>query len=502
MNKKIYIIIGLLLLTNFIYANHGAGGAGTSDKITNLIASCPVVNFIVPSLYPTVLSISHNITNTNMILVKDDIIRVSILMNTNMASPYFRIGGIVSDLPTRLSNNFTYTGSYTIQENDYELKASVIGYISYAGSNSQKNADSFVNIDARPVIIPPGLGQIIFLNHRSDPDTQFTPDTRIEVIMTLSSKVSNEQGYFSILGLTNVTFLSMQKISSNVMQGSYLIQKNDFIENGTLRGYVVGLDNGILKTNTLDKSSYINICPVVKEQNNDLRRIVIQSIDVADQNRDEQDTVLVLPQGSLKEDVKIRIEPVSLLNYKYTVKDLKNKELEKLPKHSQVRIRYHVINGVVEGLNIPADKVRGNIALFYSDKANKWKKISEDIDIEKFIVYGKASHTGIYAIKLNEIIDKVVIAPNPFTPGNQDGVNDSVIFYVKNINQEEVKSSIFTLEGYKVCEIPAEKIIINGTISLIEWDGKKDNRVVDGGLYVIKIKVGGTWYTATVVLAK
>ncbi len=497
------ILIIILVANTAVYSENGAGGPGTKDFSTNITAFCSIENFTSLSNIPIVLGITHNITNTNIVLIKDDIIKVRITMNTNIAAPLFGIGNIALDLPTefsnQLSNNFIYTGSYIIKEGDYQLHTPVIGYISYLGYESYATALKKVNIDAKKL---PELPSITSINHTSDPDTQFTPDTLIEIIMNIGDSTTVEDAYFSIAGMTNVSFIEMTEINKTKYRGIYKVKSTDFIKNGTLRGIIVGDDSGVTKTNYYNQANIINIGTIIEKKDNNKRRIVVQSIDVEGKELNEKDTTIVFPKGTLAEDVKIRIKPLSLLSFKYQINDASDSVIFKIPKQAQINMRYLIKDNKIEGLNIPSNAAKGNIALYYFDIAGKWQKISENVNTEKQVVYASVNRPGIYSIRENQVIDGVIVAPNPFTPGNNDGVNDTVFIYVNNFNNKEVKAFIFTLEGYKICDIKKEKITDNGTVTLIEWDGKKENKVVDGGLYILKIKVGETWYTATVALAK
>ncbi len=493
-------VISLGFVSSGLFAYNGAGGQGSSGSVTNLTVICPLSSFIgIPNKFPTVLAITHNITNTNT-LQKDDFIRFSIRMNTNQIPPVCNIGNVAIGLTTVLSNNTTFTGSYIVKDNDYQLLAPIVGSVSYSGSNSQVIAGQRVNIDAR---LPPPPYNIVSIGHTSDPDTQFTPDTLMEIVMSMDKKVTNVTATFSISGMSNISSITMQKAGSNLLRGTYLVKQSDFMENGTLQGTLISTVLGVLKTNSMSRSNYINIGPIVKKQNNASHRIVIQSVDIAGQEMDEKDTILDLPKGSIEADSQIRIEPITLLSFKYSVKNGSGKDLCSLPKGSHLSIRYHVNHNRIDGLDIPADKAKGNIGMFYDDRADHWQLISEDVDTSKMVVTGAGYNTGVFAIMADDQITKIVIAPNPFTPGNQDGINDTVLFYVKNENHENIRALVFTLSGRKVCEIPSEKIILNGTISIAEWDGRNDNnRLMGGGIYVVKIQVGKKWYTASVVLAR
>lgn len=89
------------------------------------------------------------------------------------------------------------------------------------------------------------------------------------------------------------------------------------------------------------------------------------------------------------------------------------------------------------------------------------------------------------------------VYPRIFSP-NGDGWNDKVLFQIDNPALLPVKGEVFDISGAKVGDMKPGPIV---DVSLV-WDGKKDDAVVPGGIYIYQIEVGGSVMTGTVIVAQ
>ena len=89
---------------------------------------------------------------------------------------------------------------------------------------------------------------------------------------------------------------------------------------------------------------------------------------------------------------------------------------------------------------------------------------------------------------VEEVISRVGIAPNPFTP-NGDGINDSaaITFDVLRVFEPvPVAAELFDLSGRLIRKWEAERAV--GSYSE-NWDGTgRDGLLVPPGLYLLKLK--------------
>ena len=91
-------------------------------------------------------------------------------------------------------------------------------------------------------------------------------------------------------------------------------------------------------------------------------------------------------------------------------------------------------------------------------------------------------------------------APNPFTPLSNSPAFNRVRFPARAIEDAEGEFIvlIFDIVGAMVKELKADA----GTREL-EWDGRDNNgEVVESGVYVYQIQLGGSFKTGTLIVAK
>jgi hypothetical protein len=98
------------------------------------------------------------------------------------------------------------------------------------------------------------------------------------------------------------------------------------------------------------------------------------------------------------------------------------------------------------------------------------------------------------------------IQNNPFTPNSANPALNKVSFSVYNALNAAVELYIYKPNGRLVAALTSGNTTVTwgGKMSQIYWDGKNGSGgVVEGGVYVFQIKVGGNFMgKGTVVLAK
>ena len=101
-------------------------------------------------------------------------------------------------------------------------------------------------------------------------------------------------------------------------------------------------------------------------------------------------------------------------------------------------------------------------------------------------------------IKQHRILDSP--APNPFLPLSDNPVFNRIVFPARAIEGAEGEFSvlIFDINGVMVKELRA-----GPDDDELEWDGKDEaGEIVESGVYVFQMQIGGSFKTGTLIVAK
>lgn len=329
--------------------------------------------------------------------------------------------------------------------------------------------------------------------HKFEENTQLTPEVPLEVY--LKGTVGIKDAYFEVTGCTNINNIEMSEISNGVYKGEYIIQKEDKVQDGVVRAYL----EDKYQTKSLDASIKIDIGE---------RVYASRGKDIFIVNKDDIYTKILIPDKSLKEDVRVNINKVDLFGDKYAFDFSMTTYEDKIPveyfeKPITMYIHYTVKEDKVEKLNIKEDKLEDLATIMFFDRV-KWLKVGGTFDLEKDIIYGNVRHFSVFALAIDDSKGELVVAPNPFTPNNDNDFDR--LHFVCDIKQGEpkkVKIKIFSLDGFLRKELKLKDGTLNNNTVDILWDGKDEsNQDCNLGLYIYQAQIGNTRYQGTFVLAR
>ncbi len=109
--------------------------------------------------------------------------------------------------------------------------------------------------------------------------------------------------------------------------------------------------------------------------------------------------------------------------------------------------------------------------------------------------YNRTPYKAVYSYLIqlsNEVSENNInenfcyISGNGFSP-NQDGVNDTITFYAPAFYKKFIVK-IYNIQGKYITTLESNKIINNKLF--VKWDGKKDGKVLETGVYLYKLMYG------------
>ncbi len=329
--------------------------------------------------------------------------------------------------------------------------------------------------------------------HKFELNTQLTPEVPLEVYLKGTGGIKD--AYFEVTGCTNINNIEMSEISNGTYQGVYTITKEDKVQDGIVRAYL----KDKYQTKSLDAPIKIDIGERVYAD---------RGKDIFIVNKDDVNTKILIPDKSLREDVKVNINKVYLFgdrySYDFSMTTYENGiPVEYFEKPITIYIHYTVNEGKVEKLNIKEDKLEDLATIMFFDRV-KWLKVGGFFDLEKDIVYGNVKHFSVFALAIDDSKGELVVAPNPFTPNN-DNSFDRICFGcdIKQGEPEKVEIKVFSLDGFLRKELTLDDGILNNGRVNILWDGKDEsNQDCGQGLYIYQAQIGNTRYQGTFVLAR
>ncbi len=189
-----------------------------------------------------------------------------------------------------------------------------------------------------------------------------------------------------------------------------------------------------------------------------------------------------------------RTDIVDGIGYELIMKD-KNSgtKLDNFAKPITLTIHWTIANGKVANTEVSEYEALNKLSIYYYDGV-RWQKVGGLVDPVNQTVSVITSKAGVYAIKSSASVSyggRILVYPNPFTPNN-DGVNDSVVFY---FDAGTVQPVIKVYNG--------SGRVVRTLDGVVSWDGKDDSgSVVEAGLYLYHFRLGDLNKTGTVVVAK
>ena len=103
---------------------------------------------------------------------------------------------------------------------------------------------------------------------------------------------------------------------------------------------------------------------------------------------------------------------------------------------------------------------------------------------------------GIMAQPVGAVPLQVQMTPRILTP-NGDGINDRVVFNLTGPQEGSVETAVVNNRGRRIAGL------IPGTQGHFEWDGKdSQGRIVDSGIYLVRISQGSASWNGVVAVAK
>ncbi|OGS22407.1 MAG: hypothetical protein A2252_02355 [Elusimicrobia bacterium RIFOXYA2_FULL_39_19] len=121
---------------------------------------------------------------------------------------------------------------------------------------------------------------------------------------------------------------------------------------------------------------------------------------------------------------------------------------------------------------------------------------SHAINIKAYTPYGEfCSQEEIAVTIMGQREKAITVGPNPFTPDFPP--YDKIVFNFDNTGNENVKISIFNLNGMKVFENEF------GVADTVVWDGKRNNGAqCSDGAYLYQLKIGNRKLTGSIIIAR
>jgi gliding motility-associated-like protein len=80
---------------------------------------------------------------------------------------------------------------------------------------------------------------------------------------------------------------------------------------------------------------------------------------------------------------------------------------------------------------------------------------------------------------------------------NGDDKNDEIVIQVENPSFSEVTGQVFDLRGHHVANM-----ITSSDLQSLQWDGRANNVVVNGGVYIYVIESEGRAYRGSVLVVR
>jgi|GEM_PF-2668232 len=332
------------------------------------------------------------------------------------------------------------------------------------------------------------------LTHKFERNTQLTPGVPLEVYLEGDGGFTS---YFEILG-SSIGKVSLIETFSNsgIYKGIYVIKKEDYVRDGIVRAYLTNASS----KESVDAEIPIDIGEVV-EANRGKDLFIVSTDDVY--------TRILIPDGSIKEDVTVQIEKMDLwmdrYAYDFTMKTYPdNKVVEYFEEAVTLYIHYTMKeDGKVEKLNRKEEKLSEEATMLFFDRV-KWLKVGGEFDLEKDIITGQVKHFSVFALGIDTISGEMVVAPNPFTP-NQDNDFDLLHFIcdIPSGENEKAEIKIYSMDGFLRESLTLEDGTLNNRTVDIIWDGQDErNQDCPPGLYIYQARIGNKRYRGTFVLAR
>lgn len=328
--------------------------------------------------------------------------------------------------------------------------------------------------------------------HPFDHNTQLIPEVPLTVFLKGSP---GRTAYFSISGCDNIQNIPMTYLSNGIYKGVYIIEEDDYIQNGVITGYLK--HNSFVKN--MDSSVSIDIGPKI---------LASRGKDIYVPAKDDICTKLFIPDNAFPYDVRMSISKVEQFGDRYAYDFSFNTYADNIPveyfeKPITIYIHYDMKEDKVDKLNIKEEALQYDASLMFFDRV-KWLKVGGAFDYENNLIYGNVKHFSIFALAMDDSNGKLVVAPNPFTP-NKDNDFDRIHFNcdIKYGEPLQADIKIYSMDGFLIKALTLDDGTLNIRTVDIMWDGQDEyGEDCAPGLYVYQAKIGHRLYNGTFVLAR
>ncbi|MDD5066820.1 MAG: gliding motility-associated C-terminal domain-containing protein [bacterium] len=324
-----------------------------------------------------------------------------------------------------------------------------------------------------------------------DPRIIFTPDTKILVRVYLAT---DYYGRLAFQGINDEKLYSLSEISNYVLYGGYKVEQGKVKRDSRL---LIHFSDGATTVTSFTCDKSIDIDEVVRKDEA-AERIIVSDHDMK--------TRACIPAGALKNNTRMSImrsdQFEDALAYDFqALNSSDSKPVQKFLQSVKIQIHYDVFgDNTIEKMNVRNDEsVRQKLILSYYDGV-QWIPVGGEVDTGSQTITAWVDHFSLYAITFDDGKD-FRMGPNPFSPNN-DGINDEVVFNVRNRLNQVLTVKIYSIVGRLIKEL---NVTTSPQPQFLEarWDGTDiRNKRVEDGIYIYQIKLGSRHFNGSVILAK